>query len=641
MENTFNLFRLNCMMDDNKSKNYNSIIVSLIFELIYERGNKEVSISDCYKYLNSSLNIKIDLELFTSLIEDSKSFVIKSGENDVYLKLKSEKFQEIDSKVQNHSIEFHIESFLNKKRKDENLKEPIMDLMNKSIYENINSFTTSNIKSILPASLKEKFKNEEIEAFNAFLDEDDHIKNIALFNVFLKAIEFAIITSGKGVKQFTKDIFAGKEYCLDSNIIFRLLGIGGEERKESLIKLIEACIHQGIKFKYCINTYQEVTKKIESIVVEINEGTKNQSLKILEEMVASSSFQFNNGFIIDYAQLKIQGLVKSGEQYQLKLLADLKTLLSNYKIESIKTSFKAELVEHWQNKLFDKKKELNVYYTKRAAKVDAVNILLVRQLRGNNDYNYSDIKSFYLTTDRTLNTVMANENREKIAETILPSQLFILHNALSDDEDERDYKAFNKFLKRRTTEFKHNGKEVLHYIDELRNVVSNPDSIKNIIKAYSDKRYETSLLSIDAEPQHRSIKEFAETFMDQQLKGLKSDSEKYQQALKINIEKLPSILSSVKRTIRLLDIFLSIALLPISILLIKSITENLGYVILGTSIIEMVKFLISTKTKLYPNLARNMFIKNVKSTSFYQTHLDNEFLSKAENMVTNEVNIWK
>jgi|GEM_PF-3722615 len=26
MEGTFNLFRLNCMMDDNKSKNYNAII---------------------------------------------------------------------------------------------------------------------------------------------------------------------------------------------------------------------------------------------------------------------------------------------------------------------------------------------------------------------------------------------------------------------------------------------------------------------------------------------------------------------------------------------------------------------------------------------------------------------------------------
>lgn len=645
MENTFNLFRLNCMMDDNKSKNYNSIIVSLIFELLYENGNSDVPRLKCYEYLVSSLNIKIDKELFISLIESNPNFVTTSGENDVFLKLTKEKFQDIDSKVHNHSIEFYIEEFLTKNRRNKELKTSLMDLLNKSIYENVNSFTINNIKSILPQSLKEKFKKEEIDTFNDFLDEDDHQKNIALFNVFLKAVEFAIITSGKGVKQFTKDIFIGKEYCLDSNVIFRLLGVGGEERRESLVKLIEACIHQGIKFKYCIETYKEVVRKIDSIIVEINHGIENNSLQILEDIIKNADFEFNNGFVVHYALCKLAGRVKSPEQYQVMLLADFKTLRESYHIDSIDGSFKIDKVEHWQNKLFEKKKEINFYshYTKSAAKVDAINILLVRKLRGSNDYNYSDIVSFYLTTDRTLNSIMANENKEKIAETILPSQLFILHNALSDDEDERDYKSFNKFLKRRTTEFNQTGKAVLHYIDELRNITTNPESIRNIIKAYSDQKYETSLLSVDSEPQFKSIREFAETQMDIQLKGFKDNSDMFQLSKKTAIDDFEQQMKDSKKTVKTLDIFFSVIIIPISILVIKSITNDLKAIVIGTLLIEGFKFIISTKTKVLPNLTRYIFLYKIRNTNFYKLYnmQDKDYYEQAEIIANGDLKIYK
>jgi len=462
---------------------------------------------------------------------------------------------------------------------------------------------------------------------------------------FLKAVEFAIITSGKGVKQFTKDIFKGKEYCLDSNIIFRLLGVGGEERKESLIKLLEACIHQGIKFKYCIDTHKEVVRKIEATVVEINHSIENNSLPILQSIIENAEFEFNHGFVVHFANCKMAGLVKSPEQYQVMLLADFKSLKEKYFIDGVDATFKPDKVEFWQNKLYEKKKEINAYshYTKSAAKVDAINILLVKKLRGNNDYNYSDIISFYLTTDRTLNTVLAKENSAKIAETILPSQLFILHNALSEDEDERDYKSFNKFLKRRTTEFNQTGKAVLHYIDELRNITTNPESIRNIIKAYSDKKYETSLLSVDSEPQFKSIREFAETQMDQQIKDFKEGNDIYKSMQKDAIDSLDAQLNASKNIVKTIDVVSTIALLPISAFLIKQINNNTSVIILGTIIIEAIKFLISTKTKILPTLVKKIFLWKARTSRYYKLNnqYDKSYYSTALDKVSEDINVWK
>ena len=229
-------------------------------------------------------------------------------------------------------------------------------------------------------------------------------------------------------------------------------------------------------------------------------------------MLLENKEDFNQGFITHYAESKIAKEVRSPEQYETKVMADFRILCKNHNIStlSLNGNLKNRDIERMQNVLYKDKKDIYEYsqYTKTAAKVDATNVLSVKHLRGQNDYNYSDIKSFYLTTDRTLNGILALKADDKIAETILPSQLFILHNSLSDNGDEKDYEAFTKFLKRRTTEFKYSGKQALLYIEEIRNHTVEPEHIKEILKAYSDRKYDTSLLEIDVEPEYVSIKDF-------------------------------------------------------------------------------------------------------------------------------------
>src|SRR5690606_19642310 len=118
-----------------------------------------------------------------------------------------------------------------------------------------------------------------------------------------------------------------------------------------------------------------------------------------------------------------KGLVKNPDQYENKLLVDFRLLQEKYKISlyTKELPYPNDKVEKFKNLLFQQKKKKNktIRYTKTAAKVDATNILFVRSIRGNNNYNYSDVKSFYLTTDRTLNKILAREDENVLSETIL------------------------------------------------------------------------------------------------------------------------------------------------------------------------------------------------------------------------------
>lgn len=635
------------MMEDNKSKNYNSILVSLVSELLFENNNVEIGREDCYTYIVNDLKIKLQKDLFINIVEKSKNFIHTPNQNDVAIKLTDKRFGEINDNVVNHSIGKYIDDFLEKEKMPKELKTSIESLLFQAIYENINSFTIQNIDSIIPLDAKKNYSNIEINAFNNFLSDSSIEKNTVLFNTFLKAIEFAIITSGKGVNEFTKGVFEGKEYLLDANIIFRLIGVGGNERKKSLINLIEQCNHQGIKFFYTNESYQEFKRKVDASIRDIKRATESKSITLLEEMLLENKEDFNQGFITHYAESKIAKEVRSPEQYETKVMADFRILCEKYNIStlSLNGNLKNRDIERMQNVLYKDKKDIYEYskYTKTAAKVDATNVLSVKHLRGQNDYNYSDIKSFYLTTDRTLNGILATKAGDKIAETILPSQLFILHNSLSDNGDEKDYDAFTKFLKRRTTEFKYTGKQVLSYIDDIRNHTVEPEHIKEILKAYSDKKYDTSLLDIDVEPEYVSIKDFAETFVDNKLKKAEVGDEKYKKVLENAEKEFPKYLKSAKTTVRIIDVIITILLIPITVLIVKKFVDDIIIVAIAVLIAEAIKFILSSRLSYYSDWAKSIFLNQVQKSSYHKTFksVDRTYIKKAKEFIDGEIKIWK
>lgn len=635
------------MMEDNKSKNYNSILVSLVSELLFDNNNVEIDREDCYSYIVNDLKIKLQKDLFINIIEKSKVLIYTPNQNDVGIKLTDKRFSEISENVKNHSIGKYIDDYLEKKNLSKDLKASIESLLFQAIYENINSFTIQNIESIIPQDAKENYSNIEIKTFNNFLSDSDLEKNTVLFNTFLKAVEFAIITSGKGVSEFTKGVFQGKEYLLDANIIFRLLGVGGLERQKSLINLMEQCNHQGIKFLYTNESYQEFKRKVDASISDIKRATESKSIELLQEMILENKEDFNQSFITHYAESKIAKQVRSPEQYETKIMTDFRVLCKEHNIStvSLNGNLKNRDLENLQNVLHKDKKKLNEFskYTKTAAKVDATNVLSVKHLRGQNDYNYSDIKSFYLTTDRTLNGILAKKAGDKIAETILPSQLFILHNSLSDNGDEKDYEAFTKFLKRRTTEFKYSGKQALLYIEEIRNHTIEPEHIKEILKAYSDRKYDTALLEIDVEPEYVSIKEFTETYIDSKLKIAEIGDEKYKKVLENAEKDFPKYLNTAKTTLRIVDVLITIILIPITVLIVKKFVDDILVVLIGVLIAELIKFALSSRLNYYSDWTKSIFMSKVGKSSYHKTFksVDRTYIKKAKEFIGEEIKIWK
>jgi len=642
----FDIFRLNCFLDDREAGNFKKIIVSLACEYLFAIDNKEVELKNIYSHVNNDMKISVDYDYFCETIKNSNNFEKSQIDNDIILKLTTKKFGQIYDRIKEHSIDTYVNDFVEKRGYDDNIKTSILEILYHSIYENINSFAIDNIKSILPDNVQDKHSQNQIDAFNAFLEFNDHDKNAALYNVFLKAIEFAIITSGKGVKEFSKDIFSGKAYLLDANIIFRLLGIGGEERKNSLIKLIKSCKNQGVNFEYSAQTLQELNRKLEQSVYSFQLAEQRGQISLLGELAEQNESIFNNDFVTHYSLFRKGGIVQNPSMYELKLKSDFRNLCDNLGITLSDGKIKIDGSEKSKlaSKLIKERKEISEYYryTQSAANVDAHNILYVRAKRSHNNYNFSDVKSFYLSTDRTLNMILGKTDKIKIPETILPSQLYILHHPISDTSDSIDYELFLQFLKRRTTEFKYKGKDVLNFIGQLRQYSNNDETIKNVILAYSDYRFKVSNDKTSTVQTIMPFREYQETFFDMKSGELDVTRKKYNEILATSNEQLLKNYKKSRVFVKIIDVVIALIVVPVVGLLFRKWITDIVWLGALIVLLEFIKFAITTKTPLLGNLWKKILSSMLKSSPYYRLTYDDDYMEKGIEMINEQNNdVWK
>ncbi|GAB2772538.1 hypothetical protein [Salinimicrobium soli] len=637
MIDNINLLRLACLIQDRDNQDFKRVVLSIIFELLYENNNEDLKADELFKATITKCKEPIERDFFDELISNSKSFVQTTTGDEPLIKLTPVKFQDVEKNISEFSIEPSINSFLSVNGYDKKYKKVILKILYQSIYENIYAFNPSNIDSLVPDVIKEKFTQEELNLFNEFLEHDDPQKNRRLYNQFVKAIEFAILTSGKGVKEFSDQIYSDKTYILDTNIIFRMLGVGGVERKETILALIKSCIKQGVNFEYTINTYQELNNTLDASINKISVAERTKKIEIIQELVAEEPHFFNDDFIVQYSRLKNQKIANSPEQYGLEMRTRFKQLCEDLNIKQSNHKIK---LEHYEINLFAKKliserKKITSYrYSNKQAFTDAYNVLYVRKVRGNNNYNYSEVKSFYLTTDRGLNKILSDNDKIIIPATILPSQLFAIHNPLSDDKDGVDYENFFSFIKRRTSEFKHRGRDVFSYIQQARVYTTDKEEIKKLIKTFSDERYKNK----EDRTQENvivSFKDFTKTYFDGRLNEIE-ETEKNLEQIEIQGKRniLPAM-SKSKNYTRGIELSIYVIIIPLISFGIGKIT-NWQYGLISLVILEGIKFLITVKGNYSKQIWEYLFIKQMKKTPYYQLTNNSQYIEEGLKVISQE-----
>ncbi|MEN6637069.1 MAG: hypothetical protein ABFC56_14545 [Clostridiaceae bacterium] len=363
-------------------------------------------------------------------------------------------------------------------------KKSLQELILRYVYFCFNA-SSSNLLYLLhhngvPKNTDFIANNEEIVLINNFLAWDNVDKNRIIYILVSICYEYCLMTVKKD-DLVSKNVFRGKRFLLDANIIFRMAGFNNDERKYVINKFVQKCQDVNIELCYTSATYDELFRVVDSKVSWIRSITGGQepiSIEALEKI--ESDYKAN-----DFYRMYLDWCNSYGNLYSD--FDSFRSFLNGIIISVLKKITFAEL--HDSDLDFDsksvilKKDSLFEYKearcrnkpSKASIETDIANILYVRKLRKSaQDSSIWSTNDFFVSADQIL-IDWAQQEFKGIPLVVIPSVWLSLILRFSGRTDD-DYQAFCTFMQLRLA----SSTEAHFDADEMITVLNQKTTLKEI-----------------------------------------------------------------------------------------------------------------------------------------------------------------
>jgi len=455
------LFRLAAVLyaDNNYEVTPKTIHRKIIESVLLDCNSAEFTVHQIIDFVNDNYKMIFEEETIKEIVQNEEDrFLTNFRDGNLYVCLTQARKQTLLSKIESKNIDFFISEF-------EKLYSQLIAnidarlLIHRFLYEIFSSNTTSfqkliNSKKDVTGLINLESTNyteKEKEIINNFLFWDNAAKNKAIFDISSYALEYCMLTNKNGASSIHLSNLKNKSFYLDTNIIYRTLGINGEDRKKRSQTFLKKFNDAGEKLIISKSTDFEFKEGLKGHIDRIRKfNTPRINSSVYQEVkVQQDIYNFYHKWRIGKANYNLD-----------KFLAEVLSLYDNFKKEfkietDTLTPYDAEK-KNIKEVLDDYTSKISSFKASEgheiigSATIDAENILWVETKRENNNQNIFDTKYFFISTDQGLRRW--DYQRTDLTPTVLlPSQwLSILLRYLDRTED--DFKSFVNFLNLKNNE---------------------------------------------------------------------------------------------------------------------------------------------------------------------------------------------
>lgn len=335
--------------------------------------------------------------------------------------------------------------------------EDVSSLLKKYLYYCFNS-NVENLLSLFEGKITYASKSfvasaDELSIINAFVGWEDSKKDSLVYSLIATCYEYCMLTIKKD-NLLSAELFKGKRFYLDANIIFRMAGINDEERKTVAASFVRHCQKAGIEL-YCTSTTLDEVYRVISAQVDFIRGIAGSSMPVSKSVLESINplMEVNDFYKLYYDWCQTAGN-KYGDyisfnQYLLKLVQDtLKQLKikqsGSYKAGAVSKQF-GERVTSLKDYKNTKRKWR--YASTLSAETDVTNIMDILSWRQGTGTSIWQTNDFIVSADQLL--ICWTDNAfSGVPIVVLPSvwlSIILRFTGRTDD----DYKSFCLFLTQR------------------------------------------------------------------------------------------------------------------------------------------------------------------------------------------------
>lgn len=478
--------------------------------------------------------------------------------------------------AQKNNIDSFIDAFITKKE----ITNP--EKCKRAIHVYLYELTTTNINSyrvLLAGKDGTQFSSSELsvdvsclsdvekQLVHDFLAWDNIAKNAALGNLVYCCLEYCLLINGDSPNSLLKGFIRRREIYLDTNVIFRALGINGVSRQNVVTTFLRKCKQAKLKLLISHSTRTEFFDTIGYYVSQMEHYPRGDIyFGAYEEIADYSIFAFYESWRQEHAQMSLKYFVTHIKSLYLKLIKDFGieddvkipgTIYHSGEFKNVRNSYSASIKSVKQGIKADYLAD-DYHYSNRDSH-DATVVRYIELLREKS----ADKDIFLASSDRALRLWDMNRLDGEYPVVVYPSQLFLILLKTCGRSD-NDYDSFVSFINIRPSSKRVSPENAHIILSGISSITEDISAQEHLVEAvFSDDFQNVIKNSTSDMDLYEKVQRISQNYLDEELRkkeativALQEDVSRYGiegKALQDKIDEKDAALTESNRTIQRKD----------------------------------------------------------------------------------------
>lgn len=479
-----NYLRLALMLSDNNTSTFNQNLEMMIKLALHDEGlGNSLDVIEIIDRLKTRYGLSFTDGEVLSVLERKHTKILclgkeKSNDEKKYA-LSPIEFEKLNRRLDTSKIDHVAQNFIKGFPNLSISAEEFKILWMRYVYALFNS-NADTIQQLLSGGKNnslitpEDFSIEEKSIINTFIFWEDSEKDKCMYQMVSCGFDYCMMTL-KQNKETYATIFKNKTFILDTNIIFRLMGLNQEGRKKLIRDFIDKCKAIGIKVSYTNITLQEIFETIDYHVENIKNLVKSQEPIDTKAVYCMDPFAVNEGFYQAYFEWCKKTYNKTGDfsAFALYLKREAHKVIDEFQLIPTEDYSQRDMNAYNENVESLTQFKANRYrkFSEKTIKVDVINFMKVWELNKNGNLGDFFNTNFYIiSADHAFSDWVKEKYTGTIPMIVLPSVWYsiILKYYGRTDDDAASFTRFLYFSMGNNEEADARKRHILEYvIDEL------------------------------------------------------------------------------------------------------------------------------------------------------------------------------
>lgn len=528
MTNNSNIFKLSASLYSMNSSEYSQsdILLHIVKCNFINMDNKSMKYNEVIASVLENYQINITKDELTALLKQYAFCFVTEGEGEfANFSLTVEEEEKTRTNMEG-GIDQYIDLYIDKLDNKEQAKSDIYTYLYKLTTSNINTYKSLLMKvqteSLNPSELavdSKDFSEAAIKVIRGFLDWENEEKNRAISDIVMCCLEYCLCLAKYDTASLMKEFVENKTIYLDTNIIFRAIGINGPDRKKIIDAFLKKCKDANLKLVILDCTEKEFKDTIAYHIDKIYRNPRGEiNSGLYLELSDYNIYVFYNEWSIGHRGLNLK-------YFKDYLISQFNTLVRKYGIKKeafIQDKEDIFICENYVKKLGIIKHELSTKYSdidseslEQNAQIqhDAKLVWYVEKKRIKEGLS----QSYIISSDKWLRYWVMQKAIGERAIVLFPSQFFLILIKLCGRAQD-DLKSFVGFIniRHKTQQIPPSKANII--LSAISSVTEDVQAQEGIVETILEKEFEGLVHEkIDDTELYQQVKQISENFLKEEL----------------------------------------------------------------------------------------------------------------------------